>query len=719
MKRPLCVIGCVLFCSLFVLCEADSVFFAVILCGLCAFATVVYAVFKKKKSLALLTAILTVSASCVVFLSAEVVSYYPALSLVSNKTEITATVTDYPVKSGNRYKCMAKISLPDSIRKAKIRLSLPASSKYSDDEQAASELKPGDTVSFRGNIYKLGSSLKSAEQSFKSKKVFIGAYPTSKVSVVKADKIPLKYTLKHERQKVINQLLSAYDSDTAGIGISVLLGDKTYLNDEIYSDFRNAGVSHIMAVSGLHLSVWVMFLLNLAGFFGLDKKKTSLFLMIFVFVIMSVTCFSGSVVRAGIMMLLYLFGFLIGERPDALNSLGFSAIVFLLANPFSAVDISFVLSFVSTVAVVTVGTSLCDYFVKVIEKRQMPDFVKKFLSTVISCICISVSVSVFTFPITVFFFGKISLVSVFTNLLFLPVVTPMIVCFGLYVMFYFLPVLSDVFFFLSRILSLYCRSICGFIASWKHSTISFDKMSMPFLFCIFAVLFALVYYALKKKQKTIGVLTAAAVFLGCFCVAEYDYIYSSQHVCITVYNVGTNLCVGLSQGKETILLFAESDDYHAQFILDEAENVTNVILPLDDDSNVCYELVHESEEITANENLKNQLDLFSENVSLLSSEINFKDSKLYVQDGAVYIQAFGVTAAVTKEKAQTSDIIITDNAETALDNQKNCSIIFSSQSFNDEWITTAQNSDIKIYISKNGKYFAKGENSWRNLMKSN
>ncbi|MGN1417916.1 MAG: ComEC/Rec2 family competence protein [Acutalibacteraceae bacterium] len=718
MKRPLCVIGFSLLCSLFVLCEADSVLFTVILCGLCAFAAVVYAIFKKKRSLALLTVIMTVSASCVVFLLAEAVNYYPALSLVSNKTEITAVVTDYPVRAGNRYKCFAKISLPDSNRKVKIRLSLPVSSKYSDDdEDAVSLLKPGDTVSFQGNIYRLGSSLKSAEQSFKSKKVFIGAYPTSKVSVVKADKIPLQYTLKHERKKVINQLLSAYDSDTAGIGISVLLGDKTYLSDEIYSDFRNAGVSHIMAVSGLHLSVWVMFLLNLAGFFGLDKKKAALFLMLFVFVIMSVTCFSGSVVRAGIMMLLYLFGFFIGEKPDALNSLGFSAVLFLLFNPFCAVNISFLLSFVSTVGVVTVGTSLCDYFVKVIEKRQLPYLVKKFLSAVISCICISISVSVFTFPITVFFFGKISVVSVLTNLLFLPVVTPMIVCFGLYVMFYFLPILSDAFFFLSRILSLYCRSICGFIASWKHSTLGFDKMSLPFMFCIFAVLFVLVYYALKKKEKFISILTAAAVFLGCFCVAEYDTLYSLQHVCITVYNVGTNLCVGVSQGKETVLLFAESDAYYAQFILDEAENVKNVILPLDD-ANVCYELVQKSEKITANENLKNQLDLFSENVSLLSSEINFKDSKLYVQDGAVTIHAFGVTAAVTKEKAQKSDIIITDNAETALDNQKNCCIIFSSQGFDDDWITTAQNSDIKIYISKNGKYFAKGENSWRNLMKS-
>ena len=68
----------------------------------------------------------------------------------------------------------------------------------------------------------------------------------------------------------------------------------------------------------------------------------------FVLFFMGLAGFSPSVTRAGIMMLLYLGGFLLRREPDSLNSLGLAALVILFANPFAAADLGMLLSFSAT-----------------------------------------------------------------------------------------------------------------------------------------------------------------------------------------------------------------------------------------------------------------------------------------------------------------------------------------------------------------------------------
>ncbi|MCM1364013.1 MAG: ComEC/Rec2 family competence protein [Faecalibacterium sp.] len=458
---------------------------------------------KLKQSAWLKTIFVTAMAGCFLFTFFEAYHYYPALKLTGENVQITAIVTDYPVPSDNRYYVNANLETVNGSRQnAKIRLSFAAYSKYDENlELILDKIKPNDTVSFNGTIYTLGGDDESIHRHFKSRGVYLGAYPTGIVSMEVCNHKSLSFTIKHERQKVINQLRSSFDSDTAGFLISILLGEKAYIDDSTYSDFKSAGVAHIMAVSGLHLSIWVLFIMNIISKAGLDKRKYALMLICFVLIIMGFTCFSGSVMRAGIMMIVYLCGFVIRKTPDSLNSLGFAAIVVLLINPYSCVNISFLLSFLSTLAIIVLAIPISEKLTQKIVKPHQGRLIQKISTVVIQSISISVSVSLFTFPVTVSVFGCVSTMTVIANLILLPLTMPLILCAGLYVMFYFIPIVSHLLHFAAEILVKISTLAIHAVAAFPYSTFAISESALPFVLTVYFGLTAIVLICLYNRKK--------------------------------------------------------------------------------------------------------------------------------------------------------------------------------------------------------------------------
>lgn len=718
MKRPLCVVGITALVSLFLLCQADNVYLTM---GICALFSVLFAVsirFKFKLKTALLpTVFASVTAVCLLLFVFSALNYYPALSFVQTNGEITATVTQYPTLDNNRYHCIAKIKNEKSNRSFKIRLSFSRSSYYDDDfESKISSLQPGDTVSFVGTVYKLGGENKDAENSFKSKGIFLGAYPTGEVSVLKAQKMSLLSVLKLERRKTINQLLTFFDSETASIGISVLLGEKSYLSNETYENFQNAGVAHIMAVSGLHLSVWILFIMRIIEKAGLDKRKWALFLMAFTSLIMCFAMFSGSVLRAGLMMFLYLLSFVLRQNADSLNSLGFSAVVILLINPYASLNVSFILSFVSTLSIIVVAVPLCEKSDRYFEKLTNT-YVRRFVSAVFASLFISFSVSVFTAPFVSLYFGKISLLSPLTNLLFLPAVTPLIVSFGLFIMFYFVPVLSDVLHLCAEVLLNYCRAVVLRLSSWDRAVIHFEKETTLILFAGFAVLCCLLFAYRKHKTRTLAFITAVFVFSFAIFSFSFDYVTKSKNVKICVSDVSDGLCVSVSQKGKSVLLFCECESYYSSFACDEVSNAVLAVVPNSEQASTALLSRYEPQTVAADEMQYLTKALRDANVEEFS-EYTFCDVTVKLDGETVFIEAFGRTVAVTKEESTDADVIITNNEAYALDIDEKSVIILSGEYFCENAFSTGEYGDITINISKNAQVCVKGENSWQHLMKS-
>ena len=425
MKRPLAVAGFTMLISLCLLCAFNSVALA-IGCALIAYVLfMVSCVVKESRDmLTLPTVFFIVVIACFMFYVAQG-NYTKLASLADTDTHIICKVEEKPIfnKDYGRYYCKAKvIKIGDKKYNGNIRLSF--NTTYDDIDINSFEI--GNKLSFDGHLYNVGGENIDIIDYFKSENIYIGAYSIKNLSVLSPDMRPLAYYGEKLRTYIAVSLGEYFSRDTAGFLTALLTGNKEYVSERIYSTFKNSGVAHIMAVSGMHLAVMVMLVDLLIKRLHYRHKYLYFAIMCsFVFLVMFVASFSSSVVRAGVMMLIILTGRLLGRRADSLNSLGFACICILTINPFSAMSVGFLLSVTSVWSIIVIAVPFCrKYRYYLADKLAISGNISFAIARAIMfSVAVSLSVMVCTMPIMVMNFGEISLVSPITNLLFLPVIT--------------------------------------------------------------------------------------------------------------------------------------------------------------------------------------------------------------------------------------------------------------------------------------------------------
>ncbi len=508
MKRPLAVVGITMLITLFVLCSRQSLLpalFALLATVVC-FSVSIF-VKKTRQTATLPTVFGSVAVACLLLLVFECFVFIPTEKLNVERGEICATVLEYPYvnEEETRIYFNARITVVDGEKtNVKARLSFPAKPWKRNTPLLPQEtltLEPGDKLLFVGKLYKIAEGSSEIHNYFKSKGICLAAYPLGFVEVDTCKDVSLYNTLLNERKKAINQIVNAFDGDVAGVIISLLMGEKRHLSPSLYENFCNSGVAHLMAVSGLHLSVWIMFIINALKRQKALTKKSIVALMFFVLLIMFFASYSGSVMRAGFMMLLFLFSELFGERSDSLNSLGFSALCLLLVNPYNAVNASFLLSFVSTLVIIVLALPVSDVACGFVNSRIKSKPIKSLLRLFLTGFFISAFVTVETLPFQIEYFGGVSLVGVLTNLLLVPISSPMILCSGIYVMFYFVPVVSDVLFFAANLFVRYCCSIVNALGSMRFSYLNLSEGFVLPTAMLSVVLACVVLHFLKKEKQ--------------------------------------------------------------------------------------------------------------------------------------------------------------------------------------------------------------------------
>ncbi len=250
-----------------------------------------------------------------------------------------------------------------------------------------------------------------------------------------ADKIALKKPfhpvtyVKDIGNFVKNKTVSAADGimfdnvNLAAILKGLMLGDKSSFSDKLYDTFSNAGLSHIVAVSGMHLSILFSSLSLLFFKARTHKKATYIILVPIIVIFVAAAQFTPSVCRSAIMMLVMIFAALTHQRYTPINALFLSIIVITLITPYAVFSKSLILSFGATLGILV----YFGYLYRLL-KDLFP--VSKTNKKAIYCknaFCSSISLSVSSFIGTVYFsalfFERISWIQFFTNLWIIPVVT--------------------------------------------------------------------------------------------------------------------------------------------------------------------------------------------------------------------------------------------------------------------------------------------------------
>ena len=196
---------------------------------------------------------------------------------------------------------------------------------------------------------------------------------------------------------------------------AVCFGERTYLDAEAVETFRVSGLSHLLVVSGLHVSMVALALRRLFRRFG--RHAASLLSLGGLWWFAWLVGFSPSVLRAATMFSVWLMGRWLFCRADGLNTLGFAAMVVLALEPYALWSGGFQLSFAATFGVLLLAPRLVPHFEKEYDLPWWQSAWQTTCRTVVSGAAVCLSALLFTLPIAVYHYGGFSLATVISNAL--------------------------------------------------------------------------------------------------------------------------------------------------------------------------------------------------------------------------------------------------------------------------------------------------------------
>ncbi len=221
--------------------------------------------------------------------------------------------------------------------------------------------------------------------------------------------LPEKLRMLRDRAAtVLDENMSEED---AGLVAAMTLGDKTDLDSEIKELYQLAGISHVLALSGLHIASVGLAILKFLKKVGIPVKTSALLSGILIGLYAVMTGLSISTVRAMIMFALSVAAILAGRTYDLLSAAAASAILILIDNRYYIYDTGFLLSFGAVIGIACIYPILASIS-GIINN--------KIISAIFQAICITVSVTIATLPVTAYGFMQIPVFSALVNLAVIP-----------------------------------------------------------------------------------------------------------------------------------------------------------------------------------------------------------------------------------------------------------------------------------------------------------
>ena len=215
--------------------------------------------------------------------------------------------------------------------------------------------------------------------------------------------------------KIKSQVIKYLGKEDAGIIMSLIFGDKSILAETDSKIIAGSGLSHVFAVSGLHVGF-------LAGIIAFVLKKFKINWLISLIVTMMVlvlygfvTGFPSGVKRASIAIFMYMLGKGLYKKPDSLTTLAFSATIVVITNPREIFDIGFIMSYCAVLGITLFYKPFYQILLK-LGKNKIYTYFAQIIS-------MTLSANLFVLPVTFNVFNTYNTYSVIGNLMILPIIS--------------------------------------------------------------------------------------------------------------------------------------------------------------------------------------------------------------------------------------------------------------------------------------------------------
>lgn len=553
MKRPMLVFGLItVFTAAIFLFFKES---AALCCAVFGVAAAVgFAVFKRKMkkevAFAAIFASCAVFASSICFLSFFKIYENPMAAYTRGEFDVKAYVAQLPERREDG--SVSYVFKTESVGNEKARF------KFTYVAKSDEGFELYDVVSFNGlSFYGVSGGAGDKAYSY-SEKIFLRVKNAQSCSVLfKKDKTPYYFCLMF-KDGCIKNMKKYLSADSAAMLSGMVFGDKSFMRNEVKNAFRASGVSHIMAVSGLHASLWCGILAALLKLFSVSEKKKAAISIAFLVLLCTLSAFTASVIRASLMTALILTGPLFKRKADSLNSLGFAVAGILLFNPYLLLTPGFLLSVSATAGVI---------FSNAIEGRFKIRTFKfavfgKTWAFIRSNVVVSVISTLFTMPVCAAFFKSFCIVSPITNIF---VVQPSFYAMagGLFAsVFSFIPSkfaegVAEILFFVPEILLKFVKFVTFSVSEIPFSQVPADIYTVCFIGASVAAFCGLLKLFEKRNTRpaikiTSYFLCAAVIVASAF--SSFFPLPFNRRLCVVSSNGSP--CVVLHCGGEYALLGA-------------------------------------------------------------------------------------------------------------------------------------------------------------------
>lgn len=399
---------------------------------------------------------------------------------------------------------LLKVNSKNKTKKIKDRI------KISSEE----DISLGSIICFNNNLKEIKTNknekLFNYKTYMKTKNIFAkGFLKRSEIIKIRKNKSKL-VDIKIKVKKYINNTFNTYlNEENAKLIKSIILADSKYLEKEERKLYNNLGLSHILAVSGLHISIISTTLIYILTKLNIHRDIKYMLVIIFLMLYGYIIDFQISIIRATTMLLLIYIAKILHKPWDIENNLYIAAFVSLVINPYNLFSVSFQLSYIATAGIVIIAKRIS--YLKII----IPDIIVSYISVKIALL-----------PIEIYYFNKIKLLSLFSNLIIVPIIS-------LGLMLSFLLLITNIkSIYISKILALFINKIFN---TNRLIINIIDKLNILNL-NIFSpdYIYILIYYLI--------------IYLGFRLYKDRDLLYKFKKPLyrIMILSIATNIFIGVS-----------------------------------------------------------------------------------------------------------------------------------------------------------------------------
>lgn len=409
--------------------------------------------------------------------------------------------------------------------------------------QQIDKINYGDLIYLEGKleIPKIATNYKgfNYRQYLKTQKIQ-GIVIADNVKILKAKyKNNLIYQIQKKIKAIIKEKLP---DETGNLLLAILVGDKKDLSEQIQINFKNSNLSHMLAVSGAHVSYIIVGLTYITQNSIMGKRKGRVFCIFFLIIFMAITNFTPSVTRACIMAILTLVSEILYKKADIYTNISISALIILLYNPYSLLDLGFKLSFGGTIGIII--------FMRFIKKKQEEP---KLLNYIKQMALVSICANIIIIPIIMNNFNTVSLTFLVSNILASPILAIIVIVgFSIIIISIISHSLSNLLvFWLNPILNLLIKisSFCSKLPFAKILVVTPYIFNIIFYYTI--ILYLVNYNELKQfiKKKTVILLSIILI------LSNFIFYILPQDLKIYFIDVGQgDSTLIVTPSKKTILI---------------------------------------------------------------------------------------------------------------------------------------------------------------------